>query len=75
MRIEFGPSSREWMTGLEASRFSQLGRRVGADLGAHLYMPLLCINTRVLPKSLHKCIWDKPHHPKKTEYCRGAGVG
>jgi hypothetical protein len=23
------------------------------------------INTRVLPKSLHKCIWDKPHHPKK----------
>jgi len=31
----------------------------------HLYMPLLCINTRVLPKSLHKCIWDKFHHPKK----------
>jgi hypothetical protein len=31
----------------------------------HLYMPLSCINTRVLPKSLHKCIWDKPHHPKK----------
>ena len=31
----------------------------------HLYMPVSCINTRVLPKSLHKCIWDKPHHPKK----------
>jgi hypothetical protein len=32
---------------------------------SHLYMPLLYINTRALPKSLHKCIWDKPHHPKK----------
>ena len=25
---------------------------------------------RVIPKSLHTCIWDKPHQPKKP-YCRG----
>jgi len=39
----------------------------------HLYMPLLCINTRVLPKSLHKCIWDKPTTQKNRvlPWCRG----
>ena len=36
----------------------------------HLYMPPSCINTRVIPKSLHTCIWDKPHQPKKP-YCHG----
>ena len=25
---------------------------------------------RVIPKSLHTCIWDKPHQPKKA-YCCG----
>jgi hypothetical protein len=43
--------------------------------GAHLYIPLSCINTRVIPKSLHTCIWDKPHHPKKQPYCHDAGDG
>ena len=38
-----------------------------AAKGKHLYMLLLSINTRVLPKSLHKCIWDKPHQPKKPK--------
>ena len=31
----------------------------------HLYIPLSCINTGVLPNSLHTCIWAIPNHPKK----------
>ena len=44
------------------------------DKHKHLYMPLLYINTRVLPKSLHKCIWDKPHHPKKQSIAMVPGL-
>jgi len=32
----------------------------------HLYIPLSCINTGVIPKSLHTSIWAKPHQPKKS---------
>ena len=32
---------------------------------SHLYLPLSCINTGILPNSLHKCIWAIPDQPKK----------
>ena len=40
----------------------------------HLYIPLSCINTGILPNSLYTCIWAKPDQPKKLSIAMVPGL-